>query len=165
MSIQREFPSYDDMKGFGDLLAKLPGFVDSSWHNDTCPSMEHEESQTRIWAEYLDPLSRDYKGKRFAIERGERGDDCEILLETDSAADVVAFFHPAKCENITPANSGASQIACNIVNNTFLSLDGFAAMRKQMEGTTYTAEQFGAELARIVDRELAIWLSPRAGNQ
>ena len=41
MSIQREFPSYDDMKGFADLLAKLPGFVDSSWHNDTCPSMEH----------------------------------------------------------------------------------------------------------------------------
>lgn len=58
-------------------------------------------------------------------------------------------------QRLTPANSGASHLACNIINNTFLSLDGFAAMRKQMEGTTYTAEQFGAELARIVDRELS----------
>ena len=56
---------------------------------------------------------------------------------------------------LAPEQCGASQLACNIVNNTFLSLDGFAAMRKQMEGTTYTAEHFGAELARIVDRELA----------
>ena len=56
---------------------------------------------------------------------------------------------------LAPEQCGASQLACNIVNNTFLSLDGFAAMRKQMEGTTYTAQQFGAELARIVDRELA----------
>ena len=56
---------------------------------------------------------------------------------------------------LTPDNCGASQIACNVINNTFLSLDGFEAMRKQMAGTTYTAEQFGGELARIVDRELA----------
>lgn len=55
---------------------------------------------------------------------------------------------------LTPDNSGASQLACNIVNNTFLSLDGFEAMRKQMAGTTYTAEHFGAELARIVDRKI-----------
>lgn len=54
---------------------------------------------------------------------------------------------------LTPDTCGASQLACNIVNNTFLSLDGFAAMRKQMAGTEYTAEHFGAELARIVDRE------------
>lgn len=54
---------------------------------------------------------------------------------------------------LAPEQCGASQLACNIVNNTFLSLDGFAAMRKQMEGTTYTAQHFGAELARIVDRE------------
>ncbi len=55
---------------------------------------------------------------------------------------------------LAPEQCGASQLACTIVNNTFLSLDGFAAMRKQMEGTEYTAQHFGAELARIVDREL-----------
>ena len=56
---------------------------------------------------------------------------------------------------LTPDNCGASQLACNIINNTFLSLDGFEAMRKQMAGTEYKAEHFGAELARIVDREIA----------
>lgn len=60
---------------------------------------------------------------------------------------------------ITPEQCGASQLACNIVNETFLGLDGFAAMRKQMAGTDYTAEQFGAELARIVDRNLTAHIS------
>jgi len=60
---------------------------------------------------------------------------------------------------LTPDNCGASQIACNIVNNTFLSLDGFEAMRKQMAGTDYTAEHFGAELARVTDRETSGLLS------
>lgn len=36
-------------------------------------------------------------------------------------------------EGITPTQSGASQLACDIVNNTFLSLDGFAALRKKMD--------------------------------
>ena len=60
---------------------------------------------------------------------------------------------------ITPEQCGASQLACNIVNETFLGLDGFAAMRKQMAGTEYTAEHFGAELARIVDRNLTAHIS------
>lgn len=60
---------------------------------------------------------------------------------------------------ITPEQCGASQLACNIINETFLGLDGFAAMRKQMAGTDYTAEQFGAELARIVDRNLTAHIS------
>lgn len=58
---------------------------------------------------------------------------------------------------ITPEQCGASQLACNIINETFLGLDGFAAMRKQMAGTDYTAEHFGAELARIVDRNIQIF--------
>jgi len=153
MSIQREFPSYDDIQGFNDLLAKLPGFVDSSWHNDTCPSMEHEQSQTRIWVEYADPDNRENAGPRFSIEQGELLGEADCVFSTDDAALVVEWVN--KSRQLTPANSGASQLACNIVNNTFLSLDGFAAMRKQMECTEYTAQHFGAELARIVDRELA----------
>lgn len=250
MSIQREFPSYDDMKGFADLLAKLPGFVDSSWHNDTCPSMEHEESHTKIWVEYADPDNRENAGPRFSIEQGELLGEADCVFSTDDAALVVewvknggktvrlcspktygklevttkeryhemlgcvppahragerfavgeayadrwqfdgefsaedqynavfdcyyeidgTFLHGyftikdykavtieqlrAATGKLTPDKCGASQLACNIVNNTFLSLDGFAALRKQMAGTEYTAEHFGAELARIVDREL-----------
>ena len=153
MSIQREFRNYDDMKGFADLLAKLPGFTDSSWHNDTCPSMEHEESHTKIWVEYADPDNRENAGPRFSIEQGELLGEADCVLATDDAALVVEWVR-SNITKLTPDKCGASQLACNIVNNTFLSLDGFAAMRKQMEGTTYTASQFGAELARIVDREL-----------
>lgn len=91
MSIQREFPSYDDMKGFADLLAKLPGFHDSSWHNDTCPSMHHEGTNTRIWVEYADPEKRENPGKRFVIERGDAG-DTETILETDLGSDVIDWF-------------------------------------------------------------------------
>jgi len=54
---------------------------------------------------------------------------------------------------LTPENTGCSQTACNIIN-TFLSLDGFAALREQMDSTEYTAEHFGAELARVADREI-----------
>jgi len=55
---------------------------------------------------------------------------------------------------LTHENSGASRVACEIINNTFLSLDGFAGLRQQMAGSSYTAEQFAAELARIADREI-----------
>ena len=57
---------------------------------------------------------------------------------------------------ITPTQSGASQLACDIVNNTFLSLDGFAALRKQMDSPTssYGSKAFASELARITDREI-----------
>ena len=59
-------------------------------------------------------------------------------------------------EGITPTQSGASQLACDIVNNTFLSLDGFAALRKQMDSPTssYGSKAFASELARITDREI-----------
>ena len=55
---------------------------------------------------------------------------------------------------INPKTSGASEVACRIVNETFLALDGFAKMRAEMADSTYAAEHFAANLARIVDLEL-----------
>ena len=55
---------------------------------------------------------------------------------------------------ITPENSGASQTACNIVNATFLSLDGFAALRRDLD-VQNQLETFAASIARVTDRELA----------
>lgn len=84
------------------------------------------------------------------------------MVVVDSKAESRGFIYCnwATTEPLTPDNCGASQIACNVINNTFLSLDGFEAMRKQMAGTDYTAEHFGAELARIVDRELRDIVEP-----
>ncbi len=78
------------------------------------------------------------------------------MVVVDSKAESRGFIYTNWSDGITPEQCGASQLACNIVNETFLSLDGFAAMRKQMAGTDYTAEHFGAELARIVDRNIQI---------
>jgi len=57
---------------------------------------------------------------------------------------------------LTPENCGCSQVACNIVNATFLALDGFAKMRADMEHDQggYTAIHFAGELARVTDREI-----------
>ena len=55
---------------------------------------------------------------------------------------------------LTKENCGCSQLAIDIINNTFLSLDGFAALRAQMDSSEYKAEHFAAELARIADREI-----------
>jgi hypothetical protein len=53
---------------------------------------------------------------------------------------------------LTPENTGCSQTTCDVVNATFMSLDGFAKMRQDMDDSAYTAEHFGAELARITER-------------
>lgn len=56
---------------------------------------------------------------------------------------------------VTPECSGASQLACDIINATFMSLDGFEPLRKQMDQSVdYPAVAFAAELARIADREI-----------
>jgi hypothetical protein len=56
---------------------------------------------------------------------------------------------------ITPETCGASQVACNVVNEMFLSLDGFRPMRSTFT-PNYPETAFAAELARIVDRELRL---------
>jgi len=84
---------------------------------------------------------------------------CSQTMETPHLKSQPITYEVVKVRDknmITPEQCGASQLACNIINETFLGLDGFAAMRKQMAGTDYTAEHFGAELARIVDRNIQI---------
>lgn len=56
-------------------------------------------------------------------------------------------------KEITPQNCGASQIACDIINETFLSLDGFEPLRRQMDASGgYDSLAFASSLARIADR-------------
>lgn len=56
---------------------------------------------------------------------------------------------------VTPEQCGASQLACNIINNTFLALDGFEPLRKQIENSeTNGVLTFASELARVADREI-----------
>lgn len=68
---------FDDTERFMALLTLLPGFVDSSWGNDTCPSMTHEAAKLIVWFDYADYDRRElgshcqftgcaWRGRRFA---------------------------------------------------------------------------------------------------
>lgn len=57
-------------------------------------------------------------------------------------------------QKLTPENCGCSRTACEIVNETFLALDGFKALRRECDDSSYKAIQFAGSLARITDRVL-----------
>lgn len=66
---RKEFPSYDG------TLPELKGWTDSSWHNDTCPSLIRRQADEfgtvfmRIFCEYVDPRKREPEGcKRFTFD-------------------------------------------------------------------------------------------------
>ena len=59
-----EFPSYDDE------LAFPKGWIDTSWHNDACPSFGYltpSGEEVRIYCDYVNPELREVEGKRFNV--------------------------------------------------------------------------------------------------
>ena len=50
-------PNYrEEHPDFGDLEFPIPGgFIDSSWHNDNCPSWFDEQSYLKLWIDIADP--------------------------------------------------------------------------------------------------------------
>lgn len=56
---------------------------------------------------------------------------------------------------VSPEQCGASQLACDIVNDAFLSLDGFEPLRNRLdESERNGALTFASHLARVTDRHL-----------
>lgn len=92
---RREFPNYA-----GELFpASIPaGAVESSWRNDTCPSvsLEHGDSlRVRIWFEMEARESREFpECGRYVVtfENMEAGVDHITILETEDWAEVLAWF-------------------------------------------------------------------------
>ena len=77
---------------------------------------------------------------------------------------VVSIFTNEERRMLTPENCGCSELACNIINSTFLSLDGFAPMRERMDAMNlhpYASKEFAADLARVADRELKTAPAPQ----
>ena len=73
---------------YDDTLPQIAGFVDSSYGNDTCPSIYSETLGLLIHCDYKDESKRESCGLRYGISCEDTGDS---LLETDSLADVLAF--------------------------------------------------------------------------
>jgi hypothetical protein len=64
MNYKNEFPNYDD------TINMPEGWIDTSWHNDACPSFEKTFGDTtfRLWCDYVDPERREMHGAmRFVI--------------------------------------------------------------------------------------------------
>lgn len=87
-TVRTEFPDYD-----GELPS-IPGYEDTSWHNDVCPSIGRDYGdgvRVRVWCDYVDPEKRECPdSKRFAIVAYSPTDeDGTVMLDTDSLSLVI----------------------------------------------------------------------------
>lgn len=89
-----EFPDFDCD------LPEIEGFIDTSWHNDVCPSLTDETNRLILWCDYADPAKReDSIGKRYTLVQGEYGvadDENVTLCESDDIADILAAINAAR---------------------------------------------------------------------
>lgn len=94
MYYKNEFPNYDyEIPSLGN------GWIDSSWHNDVCPSFEYTSNQGviyRLWFEYNDPDIREVGGKQFTLSKYSDYDEMVQLLESDDLSEVLNYFNNLK---------------------------------------------------------------------
>lgn len=99
---RKEFPDFPE----ADMPALPEGFEDMSWHNDACPSFQHEAKGLCLWIDYADPAMSEMpearaKGelKRFSLiqmdpdeEHGWQMPACDIhalVAESDDIDDIL----------------------------------------------------------------------------
>jgi hypothetical protein len=88
---RKQFPDFPAE----DMPAIPAGFVDASWHNDTCPCLVSDAAGLQIWVDYLDPTKREYEGKypRFSVSQQRAGvEHSGPSIQTDSWDEVLAFI-------------------------------------------------------------------------
>jgi hypothetical protein len=72
MTYQTEFPDFPE----ATMPAMFSGFEDTSWHNDACPSFEHDGLGLRLHVDYADKaMSEIPNGSRFGLYQLVRCDD------------------------------------------------------------------------------------------
>jgi len=85
-----EFPDYDD-------TIKMPeGWIDTSWHNDVCPSFERDIGDTtyKIFCNYKDVEKREIGGLQFQVCQYTKTDDSlEFLSEFDTLAEALTLIN------------------------------------------------------------------------
>ena len=78
-----EFPNYDT-----STLPLIPSdWIDTSWHNDVCPSWQFGKYQ--IFIDHANPNERETGGERYFVNDAESGD---CLLITDEWYEVLAYI-------------------------------------------------------------------------
>jgi hypothetical protein len=137
-----EFPDFDYE------LPAIEGFIDTSWHNDVCPSLTREspddESKTLIlWCDYADVSKREHGDsvRRFTLVQGEYGnpDAQTTLCESDDLDDILAAIaaHPQPRLDASPSAVQTGETTMK-----------FLVTEKQIQIVTYCVEADNEAMAR-----------------
>lgn len=88
--LQAEFPRY----AVGTLPALPPGFVDTSWHNDACPSFTNEARRIQLFVDYADPVERECgpEARRFSLFTLDEHGDTEYICNTNDWSEMLALI-------------------------------------------------------------------------
>ncbi|MGX1323269.1 hypothetical protein AB7M17_006722 [Bradyrhizobium sp. USDA 377] len=96
MTWKTEFPDFPE----ADMPAIPADFVDTSWHNNACPSFTSDEAELTVWIDYLDVSQREHgSGHRFTIEPQRNG--VEITgdwFSGDDWTEALAFIESNRAE-------------------------------------------------------------------
>jgi hypothetical protein len=87
---QSEFFNYDD------VLSIPAGWIDTSWHNDICPSFEKTFGDVtfRLWCDYANVEKREVGGKRFTVTKYLKQDDeFEFVGESEELEEALNFVN------------------------------------------------------------------------
>ena len=94
MTFRTEFPDFP----LADYPTLPPGFRDSSWHHDVCPSMRNETLGLLVFIDFTDVTKREFTdddSPRFSVLKMD-GDGClensDTILTTDDWAEVLALI-------------------------------------------------------------------------
>jgi hypothetical protein len=93
---RKEFP---DFPAIG-MPAIPEGFADSSWHNDSCPSLISEALGLRIWIDYVQVELREHAddGYRFVLMPENNDDDITEHVCTDDWAAILEAVEEERAE-------------------------------------------------------------------
>ena len=80
MLYKRCFPDFDS------VLPLVPGFVDASYKNDTCPRMRCQSLNLTLWCDYVNADLRE-SGSAYRFALVDDGTD-ETMLETNDINEV-----------------------------------------------------------------------------
>lgn len=121
MTYKNEFSNFDyDLPNLGE------GWIDHSWHNDVCPSLDHkiginnfgQEKVLRIWFDYANPEMREIAEKQYVLAMGVYGESLDHVMTSDDLQDILNHI---KTNNLL---AGQTMIGAHIVKVTTLDTGG-----------------------------------------
>lgn len=81
-----EFPDFDY------TLPHIEGFTDSSWHNDTMPSLTN--GKVTLWCDYAEAAKREFAdGHRFYLAPADLDNGGHAIAESDDLAEIIEAIH------------------------------------------------------------------------